>query len=267
MRKPYADRPDSSGWLDFSEKEMEAMLRESLPSGDQLLVHAVGDRTNETFLSAMEATGGKEVWSKRRVRIEHGDGIMPDLVARAPELGVVVVENPTHFTLRELFVRRYGLVRADQMQPFRSLLEAGLPMAIGSDGPNNPYLNIMLASVYPGKPREAISREQAVTAYTLTAAYAEFAEKEKGSLEPGKLADLAVLAGYFCSAADGNAKDRVRPNHGWRKDCVRREGARRPVERSSLSLPLRKLYSGNHPPKVPHCLPEIRQARTEVVAG
>ena len=52
----------------------------------------------------------------------------------------------------------------------------------------------MLASVYPGKPREAISREQAVTAYTLTAAYAEFAEKEKGNLEPGKLADLAVLS-------------------------------------------------------------------------
>jgi predicted amidohydrolase YtcJ len=107
---------------------------------------------------------------------------------------VVVVENPTHFTLRELFVRRYGLERADQMQPFRSLLEAGSPVAIGSDGPNNPYLNIMLASLYPGKPQEAISREQAVTAYTQTAAYAEFAEKEKGSLEPGKLADLAVLS-------------------------------------------------------------------------
>jgi hypothetical protein len=52
----------------------------------------------------------------------------------------------------------------------------------------------MLASVYPGKPREAITREQAVVAYTLTAAYAEFAEKDKGSLEPGKYADLAVLS-------------------------------------------------------------------------
>jgi predicted amidohydrolase YtcJ len=52
----------------------------------------------------------------------------------------------------------------------------------------------MLASLYPGKPQEAITREQVVTAYTLTAAYAEFAEKEKGSLEPGKLADLVVLS-------------------------------------------------------------------------
>jgi hypothetical protein len=194
MREPFSDHLSASGWMDFSEKEMESMLRESLSNDDQLLVHIVGDRTTETFLNAMDATGGKAVWSARRVRVEHGDGIMPDLVARAKEMGVIVVVNPTHFTLRELFLKRYGLARTNQMQPLRSLLTAGIPVAIGSDGPNNPYLNIMLAALYPGKPQEAITREQAVTAYTLTAAYAEFAEKEKGSLEPGKLADLAVLS-------------------------------------------------------------------------
>lgn len=194
MRKSYADRPNSSGWLNFSEKEMEAMLRESLENDDQLLVHAVGDRTTETFLSAMEVTGGKAVWEKRRVRIEHGDGVMPDLTSRVKGLGVVVVENPTHLAIRELLVKRYGLQRADEMQPLRSLLDAGIPLALGSDGPNNPYLNIMLASTYPGKPKEALTREQAIIAYTLTSAYAEFAEKDKGSLEPGKLADLAVLS-------------------------------------------------------------------------
>jgi hypothetical protein len=173
---------------------MEAMLRESLQNNDQLLVHIVGDRTTETFLDAMDRTGGKDVWSNRRVRIEHGDGIMPDLVDRVKTLGVVVVANPTHFTLRELFVRRYGIERTDQMQPLRTLLVAGIPVAIGTDGPNNPYLNIMLASMYPGKPKEALTREQAVTAYTLTAVYAEFAEKDKGSLEPDKFADLAVLS-------------------------------------------------------------------------
>jgi hypothetical protein len=194
LRKPYSDRPSTSGELDFSGKEMEAMLREALENNDQLLVHTVGDRSTETFLNAMDATGGKQVWSKRRVRIEHGDGVMPDLIARTKELGLVVVENPTHFTLRELFLKRFGGDRTDQMQPLRSLLESGIPLALGSDGPNNPYLNIMLASIYPGKPREAITREQAVVAYTLGSAYAEFSEKDKGSLEAGKLADLAVLS-------------------------------------------------------------------------
>ena len=58
----------------------------------------------------------------------------------------------------------------------------------------SPYLDIMFASTCPDRPSEAITREQAVIAYTLTSAYAEFAEKDKGSLEPGKLADLAVLS-------------------------------------------------------------------------
>ncbi len=194
LRKPYTDRPSTSGWMNFNEKEMEAMLRESLSNDDQLMVHTVGDLTTETFLNAMEATGGKEVWAKRRVRIEHGDGIMPDLMARSKDLGVIVVVNPTHFTLGELLVKRFGPERAEQVQPLRSLLNAGIPLAIGSDGPNNPYLNIMLASTYPGKPGEAITRQQAVTAYTLGSAYAEFAEKDKGSIEPGRLADVAVLS-------------------------------------------------------------------------
>jgi predicted amidohydrolase YtcJ len=194
MRKPYADRPSTSGELNFSEKEMEDMLRESLQRDDQLLVHVVGDRTVEMFLKAMDETGGKAVWGQRRVRIEHGDGILPDLVARVREMGVVVVQNPTHLALRELMLKRYGNERADQLQPLRSLLDAGITLALGSDGAANPYLNIMLATIYPGKPQEAITRKQAVTAYTLTSAYAEFAEKDKGSLEPGKLADLAVLS-------------------------------------------------------------------------
>lgn len=194
MRKPYADRPSTLGELNFSEKEMEDILRESLQRDDQLMVHVVGDRTVQAFLNAMDATGGRAVWGKRRVRMEHGDGILPDLIPRVRELGIVVVQNPTHLTLRDLMVSRYGIDRADQLQPLRSLLQAGIPLALGSDGPANPFLNIMLATMYPGKPQEAITREQSVTAYTLTSAYAEFAEKQKGSLEPGKLADLAVLS-------------------------------------------------------------------------
>src|SRR6185437_16266643 len=103
--------------------------------------------------------------------------------------GVVVVQTPSHLHVITIFP---GL-SLNKAQPLRTLLTAGIPVALGSDGPMNPYLNIMFASTHPDRPSEAITREQAVIAYTLTSAYAEFAEKEKGSLEPGKVADLAVL--------------------------------------------------------------------------
>jgi predicted amidohydrolase YtcJ len=199
MRAPYTDDPSASGQLDFPPQEIRAILQEALQQNTQPLLHAVGDRSSEALLNEMEATGGAATWSQRRLRIEHGDGLMPDLIPRAKKLGVIVVENPTHFTLGELLQHRYGPERTAVFQPFRSLLDAGIPLAIASDGgpgaPNlNPYLNLMLAASYPGKPKESLTLEQALTAYTRTAAYAEFAEKDKGTLEPGKFADLAVLS-------------------------------------------------------------------------
>jgi predicted amidohydrolase YtcJ len=121
---------------------------------------------------------------------------MPDLIPKARELGVIVVRNPRVLNIGTLLEKRYGPNRAAQSQPVRSLIESGIPLAIGSDADplNSPYVDIMLASSNPSRPAESLTREQAVTAYTLTSAYAEFAEKEKGSLEPGKLADLAVLS-------------------------------------------------------------------------
>ena len=193
LRAPYADA-NTSGIEDFSEPDMEAMLREALRSDEPLLVHAVGDRAVQDFLTAMAATGGSAVWFKRRVRIEHGEGIMSDLIPQVKAMGILVVQNPTHFTLGELFRKRYGAERAADSQPVQSLVRAGIPLALGSDGPMNPYLNVMFAIANPNRPRESLTREQAITAYTRTAAYAEFAENDKGSLEPGKLADLAVLS-------------------------------------------------------------------------
>lgn len=109
-------------------------------------------------------------------------------------MGIVVVQNPAHLAAVRMIPDLDGLAEKIKAQPLRSLLAAGIPVALGSDGPMNPYLNIMIASLHPDRPSEAITREQAVIAYTLTSAYAEFAEKDKGSLEAGKLADLAVLS-------------------------------------------------------------------------
>ncbi len=180
--------------LTFPKTELAAMLRESLHDHDQLLLHVSAYPPAAAMLNAMQSAGGAQIWAKQRVRFEHGDGLTPDLIPRVKELGIVVVQNPTHLTVGNLNPDLRGIFEKLKTQPLRSLLAAGIPVAFGSDGPTNPYLNIMFASLHPNRPSEAITREQAVIAYTLTSAYAEFEEKEKGSLVPGKLADLAVLS-------------------------------------------------------------------------
>jgi predicted amidohydrolase YtcJ len=130
-----------------------------------------------------------------RPRLEHAEWLTPDLRARARGLGVVVVENPTHFTDGpERMQARFGAARSTRYQPFRSLVDDGIPLAIGSDGPLDPFLNLYFAVTHPDNPREALTREAAVIAYTRGSAYAEHAEHEKGVLAPGMLADLAVLS-------------------------------------------------------------------------
>jgi len=194
------DNPATVGYfvlheqLTFPKDQLGSMLRETLQDHDQLMVHVSSYPPAAAMVDAMQSAGGMQIWAKRRLRFEHGDGLTPDLIPRVKELGIVVVQNPSHLTVENLNPDLRGIFENLKVQPLRSLLTAGIPVALGSDGPTNPYLNIMLASLDPNRPSEAITREQAVIAYTLTSAYAEFAEKDKGSLEPGKLADLAVLS-------------------------------------------------------------------------
>jgi predicted amidohydrolase YtcJ len=180
----------------FPIKELDAMLRETIQTDDQLLVHVTGYAASAAMLDAMQTAGGEKVWATRRVRFEHGDALFPNLIPRVKQLGIIVVEQGTHLDMTGIAPEVMPRIRAEKSQPMRSLLAAGIPLVLSSDedGPSNPFLEIMLAIGHPNHPSEAISREQAVIAYTRTAAYAEFAEKEKGSLAPGKLADLAVLS-------------------------------------------------------------------------
>ena len=193
VRTPFLDRPGWTGRVLFARSEIDAMLRESIRNKDPVLLHAVGDRTIETVFNAMDTVDPPGGWPSRRVRIEHADGLLPDLVLRATKFGVIVVQNPTHFNpaMNPAF-QRFGTNL--HYFPFRTLLEAGIPLALGSDGPLNPGLNLMFALLHPVRPDEALSREQAVEAYTRGSAYAEFAERDKGTIEVGKLADLAVLS-------------------------------------------------------------------------
>jgi predicted amidohydrolase YtcJ len=176
--------------LEFPKGEYRAMLQESIKHNDQLLLHVSGNLSVATVLDAIDASGGKSVWGARRLRFEHGDGIFPDQFARIKQDGIIVVQNPVHLAP----FGPPGVVAFEKAQPLKSLLAAGIPLALGSDAPTNPYLDIMFAANPGNRPSEAITREQAVIAYTLTSAYAEFQEKEKGTIQPGKLADIAVLS-------------------------------------------------------------------------
>jgi predicted amidohydrolase YtcJ len=174
----------------FPEPELTAMLHETQHDNDPLLLHVSGYVSASAMLKALQSNGGGNVWSTRRLRFEHGDGVYPEFIPALKALGIIVVQNPTHLAAGGMIA---GL-KLERAQPLRSLLDAGIPVALGSDGPMNPYLNIMLASIDPDRPKEAMPHEQAVIAYTLTSAYAEFREKDKGTLEPNKLADVAVLS-------------------------------------------------------------------------
>jgi predicted amidohydrolase YtcJ len=186
MSRPYPDDPGWSGAINFPDSEIRALLEESRKAGTQLMAHAIGDQTTKTFLNLIEQTGGAGVWGGLRVRIEHGNGITPDLLPQIRKLGVVVVVNPTHASLPG--------------QPDRTMLAAGIPLAIGSDAEGhtpgmNPFLNVMLISKSADHRAPLnLTRVEAIAAYTRTSAYAEFEEGEKGTLEVGKFADIAVLS-------------------------------------------------------------------------
>ncbi len=194
MRQPYSDAPGNSGRLNLPAARIDQFVGWAYGTEDPLTVHAFGDGAIEAYVAAIERGGPPDVWKQKRPRIEHGDMLAPDLIPRVKAMGMLVVQNPTHFTFPEIFLARYGKERLAWMQPMKSLLDAGIPVAIGSDGPMNPFLNIMAATTHPTNPREALTREQAVSAYTAGSAFAEFKEKEKGQLVVGKLADLAVLS-------------------------------------------------------------------------
>jgi predicted amidohydrolase YtcJ len=200
FRRPYADRPGWYGRLDLPPDTLTAIVAEAIQANDQPIFHAVGDSAVGLVLQALAEGAPDSVWHRLRPRIEHGDGLSPDQFALAKRLGVVMVQNPTHFAL-PMAPARYGAARMAVLQPAKSLLAASIPLAIGSDGPQNPFLNIMLAVSHPDRPGEALTVEQAVTAYTAGSALAQGLADRLGTLKPGMVADLAVLSQDIFSIA------------------------------------------------------------------
>jgi len=209
MAAAYADRPGWAGRSNFTDAQLARILATALERNTSLALHVSGDGELARLLTAMESAAPPARWRPLRVRIEHGDGLTPALLPRARALGVVLVANPLHLDAMPeasglpMMRARLGEQRSGEFQRMRSVIDAGVPVALGSDagGPAaNPFLNIMLAVAGPHDPAEALTREQALTAYTAMAAFAEGREAEKGALRKGMAADLAILSQDILSA-------------------------------------------------------------------
>src|SRR4029079_2006310 len=160
MNEPYGDRAGWTGTLNMSPAQLDDVLRRALAAGDQPMFHIVGDRAIDLLLSSMERLAPAERWRRLRVRIEHGEFLTRDRFERVKRLGIVNVQNPAHLTIPEIMTARYGASRTATVEPLKSMVAAGIPIALGGDGPMNPFLNMMFAIAHPNNPSEAMTRER-----------------------------------------------------------------------------------------------------------
>ena len=204
--EPFVSNPASRGLLLQAPEELARLVREVDAAGCQLAVHAIGDRSNALVLEAFEKTVAANGPRERRLRIEHAQHVRAADLARYRALGVVASVQPSHCIDDMRFVERHvGPARRPDAYRWRSFLEAGVPLAFGTDwpvAPLDPRVGLYSALTRelreggpPGgfEPQERLTLEQALHAYTRGSAYAEFTERRKGTLEPGRLADLVVF--------------------------------------------------------------------------
>lgn len=203
---PFSDNPQSTGLLLYPQPELERLIVEADAAGFQLAVHAIGDRANRLVLDAFAKAAAANGPRDRRFRIEHAQHVaQPDLL-RYRALGVVASVQPSHCIDDMRFVEKHiGRERLPDAYRWASFQEAGVPLAFGTDWfvePLDPRLGLYAAVTRefvsggpPGgfEPQERVTLEDALDAYTRGSAYAEFAEGDKGTLAPGRLADLVVF--------------------------------------------------------------------------
>jgi hypothetical protein len=206
----YTDAPNVHGLLSDEMHPVSAMqqrLRSADAAGLQLCIHAIGDRaismTLDMFTQIEKANGKKD----RRWRIEHSQHMAAKDFARYARLGVIASVQPYHAIDDGRWAEtRIGPDRIKRTYAFRTFLENGVRLAFGTDwsvAPLSPMWSVYAAvtrATLDGKnpggwiPEQKLTVAEAIEAYTVGSAYAEFQEKEKGSITPGKLADFVVLS-------------------------------------------------------------------------
>jgi predicted amidohydrolase YtcJ len=209
LLEPYADEPGTSGFLTTPEADLYARTRAAAEAGFQTCVHAIGDRANRVVMDTFERVE-REVPGARalRNRNEHAQILDAAEIPRFAALGVIASMQPTHATSDMPWVpARIGPQRtAEGAYVWQKLKHAGARLASGSDFPvedPNPLLGFYAAITRQAPdgtppngwaPEERLSRDEALRAFTIDAAYAAHQETRSGSLEAGKLADLLILS-------------------------------------------------------------------------
>lgn len=207
--EPYDDAPGNRGLL-FDQMLPEGIMLQRVQAADklglQIMIHAIGDEANLRILDIYRETTEKHGARDRRFRIEHAQHLRASEIPRFGREQVIASMQPYHAADDGRWCeKRIGAQRAKGTYAFRSLLDSGAVLAFGSDwtvAPLNPLAGIKAAvtrQTLDGKhpngwvPEQRISVDEAVRAYTVGSAYAEFTDLVKGTLTPGKLADLVML--------------------------------------------------------------------------
>jgi predicted amidohydrolase YtcJ len=222
MFDPFDDMPGSRGLpmaLMDPPSKMEGLVRKAQNAGIHPCIHAIGDRAVAEMLDLFKRVGGEDSRAAR-FRIEHAQHMRTEDFARFAKLGVIASMQPYHAIDDGRWAeKKIGARRARTSYAWRSMLEAGAPLAFGSDwpvAPLSPILGIYAAvtrATLDGKhpdgwiPAERLTVEEAVRAYTTGSAFAAFEEEEKGTISKGKMADLVVLSEDIFAVPPERVKD------------------------------------------------------------
>jgi hypothetical protein len=201
MKAPFADDAGNSGLPQYTQDQLNAMTVERAKAGFQLGFHAIGDKAAAMALDAYEQAG---VPRTARNRIEHAQVVDPADIPRFKQLGVIASMQPNHLLTDMNWAEdRLGPERAACSYAWKAFLDAGVPLAFGTDYPVEPVtpfrgLYAAVTRMNEGGtktyfPENKLTRGQALYAYTQGSAYAEFAEKRKGKLAPGFDADFVLV--------------------------------------------------------------------------
>ncbi|MGQ9679497.1 MAG: amidohydrolase [Candidatus Bathyarchaeia archaeon] len=209
--EPYEDDPSTKGLLIMSPEELNMRVKAAHGNMFQVAIHAIGDRGIEFAITAIEEALKENPRKNHRHRIEHCEVLSPAQIERIKALGIIASMQPNFVGEWSqpggMYEARIGLKRLKQNNPYRAMLDEDVKLAFGSDCmPFNPIYGISSAVNHPIK-ESRISLVEAVKAYTLGAAYSSFEEDIKGSVEPGKLADITIFEGDLTKMPEEKIKD------------------------------------------------------------